>query len=261
MFIQLVVIAIFLNIAIITGIALELGAIMTLSIGLLIVGGLCLAQFLAFTFVYNLKQIRKDAKDANNATSESLLRTVKKYSKLSVISVMFSTVYALVMIVLGSLNIVWNRWTFEILAIILCLDVFIDSLCMMLSLHANDKYYRALCCVDCSKQEASPKLPRVATATYIKTHTQSDIANDKIDLDKIFKQRKPKLVKITSISDVATDVETNDHGPGYKLYDTPGNGPHSTSSNSLKGTSTPPTPMKIVESGKRMPSLELNSIV
>merc|ERR1712154_524236 len=125
-------------------------------------------------FVYNLHRLRKDAVDSKEK-GEKLIKTVKKYSVLSVISVMFSTLFAFVMIFV-SMTGIWTYFLSEGMAFVLCLDVFIDTICMILSLHINHKYYERLCFC-CIKKRTKPnkKLTNVPSAT-----------TDKVDLSSIF---------------------------------------------------------------------------
>merc|ERR1711933_507088 len=116
--------------------------------GLIIFITIIISQYLAFTFVYNLQNIRRNIEELTN---DKLLKTVKKYSVLSVISVMFSTLYALMMIIISLLGITFNHTIANITGCIICLDVFIDTLCMILSLNMNDKYYQRICFINCGK--------------------------------------------------------------------------------------------------------------
>lgn len=116
--------------------------------GLVLIMVLITAQYLTWSFVHKLRKLRNvSSSDINNIDkTNQLSNTVKKYSVLSVISVTFSTLYVIILIILAVSGINFNvHWIIEVLALILCLDVFIDSLCMSLTLKVNDKYYKYLC--------------------------------------------------------------------------------------------------------------------
>merc|ERR1712113_114019 len=117
-----------------------------------------------------------DAVDSKEK-GEQLIKTVKKYSILSVTSVMFSTLYSFAMIAI-SMTGIWTYFLSEGLAFVLCLDVFIDTICMILSLHINHKYYERLCCCCINKERKSinkERMTRVISGT-----------SDKVDLSSIF---------------------------------------------------------------------------
>eukprot|EP01083_Nonionella_stella_P164313 543375_1 len=119
--------------------------VVTLMIGLLLFIVLMVANFLAFTFVYNLQQLRSDTADLTYKRRRDLFKTVRKYAVLSVISVLFSTFYAVTLLMVVVTGIEWNYWLVVSLAAIMALDVWTDTICMTLSLNVNDKYYKRLC--------------------------------------------------------------------------------------------------------------------
>eukprot|EP01084_Bolivina_argentea_P267061 453209_1 len=130
---------------------LEKGGVFVLRfcIGLLVVAALIVAQFLSFIFVYNLRKIHKETiLSSNKLHSNKMLETVRKYSILSVISVMASTCYSITifMAAFGAIN---YEKSLAALTIFLVLDVFIDTICMTLSLSVNDTYFRRICCIQC----------------------------------------------------------------------------------------------------------------
>eukprot|EP00483_Globobulimina_turgida_P007136 UN07150 len=102
------------------------------------------AQFLAWMFVYKLFKI-KAAVVNDQVSNNDLLKTMQKYSVLSVVSVMLTTLYAVAAAIGSSMG--FRHSIAVVLAVILCLDVFIDSMCMTLSLKVNDKYYGMICCL------------------------------------------------------------------------------------------------------------------
>eukprot|EP01084_Bolivina_argentea_P190803 327777_1 len=101
---------------------------------------LATAQCLSWMFVYKLYKINKEI----DMVESKLLPTMKKYAILSMISVMFTTIYGIVSIIVSAIGD--NSYlSLAILGFILCIDVFVDTICMALSLKSNDRYYRRMC--------------------------------------------------------------------------------------------------------------------
>ncbi len=135
------------------------------------------AQFLAWSFVYKLFQIKKKNVDGGQKEmNDTFLKTIKKYSVLSVVSVMFTTLYAVVAAVGFSISVKYYISAF--LAATLCVDVFIDTMCMTLSLKVNAKYYKMICLpfTSCSSQhrlEVIAEMSKVASVTLEMTNVSS----------------------------------------------------------------------------------------
>ena len=120
-------------------------------VGIFIIIILITTQILAWMFVIKLtklnKQTMRHSMDDTIPTinNHRLLRTIRKYAVLSIFSVMFTTFYAIISIIFTNLSGKYDYQLFAISAIILCADVFMDTLCMTLSLSMNSKYYQLLC--------------------------------------------------------------------------------------------------------------------
>ena len=119
-------------------------------VGVFIIITLLTTQILAWMFVIKLTKLNKETTrhsmdDTIQTNDHRLLRTIRKYAVLSVFSVMFTTFYAIINIIFTNLSGKYDYELFAISAVILCLDVFMDTLCMTLSLSMNDKYYQLLC--------------------------------------------------------------------------------------------------------------------
>ena len=129
--------------------------------GLIVIAAVILSQVLAWTFVGKLKAIQHDVGMDNIAQRDKLTNTVKKYSVLSVTSVTGSSVTALsILISLGTMREEDEYMVSTIIGLIAVMDVFVDSLCMTLSLYTNDKYFRKLCCI-CIKGEPDKILEKM----------------------------------------------------------------------------------------------------
>ena len=160
------------------------------SIGLLLLG-LCTlltlftAQFLTWSFVYKLFKIRSST-DNETIYDDKFLIFLRKYSVLSLICVMFTTLYSIIATVSGIIGYGYE-WSI-MLSLILVGDVFIDSLCMLLSFKSYDNAYGKCCylchrycpCLLCIQQERiihNMQLERVKSTENTKTKTNSsDIA-------------------------------------------------------------------------------------
>ena len=107
--------------------------------GLIVIAAVILSQVLAWTFVGKLKAIQHDVGMDNIAQRDKLTNTVKKYSVLSVTSVMGSSVTAMsILISLGTMREEDEYMVSTMIGLIAVMDVFVDSLCMTLSLYTND---------------------------------------------------------------------------------------------------------------------------
>ena len=125
--------------------------ILFVSIGIVLIVLIIIAQFLAWTFVYKLWKINSDRVDIadkqdpkSQEVNVKMLRQVKKYSVLGVISVMFTTFYALVEIV-ASIFGYRSFAVVETFGFMIAMDMFVDTVCMALSLGVNNRYYKYLC--------------------------------------------------------------------------------------------------------------------
>ena len=128
-------------------------------IGLLVFAVLVIAQVLAWLLVYKLLQMRKNTIQSSQSSDEKVQQLVRKYAVLSVISVTFSTFAALIIIVFSTTGATGSQRHFmaEFFAGFVSLDVFLDSLCMTLSLSVNDKHYRSICAPFVSKRRSNAR--------------------------------------------------------------------------------------------------------
>lgn len=103
-------------------------------------------QFLAWTFVWKLNKIRKcTTGSANIETDMKLLDTMRKYAVLSVVSVMSTTLYAIMTVIAAPVGQVHAYKIDAVLSVLVCFDVFLHTTCMVLSIVANDGIYRMFC--------------------------------------------------------------------------------------------------------------------
>eukprot|EP01084_Bolivina_argentea_P269493 458045_1 len=255
---------------------MAMGQPVTLLIGLMLVIVLTTAQILSFTFVSKLQTLRQKTKELNRKTDLKLFETVRKYAVLSVISVMFSTFYAFVMIIAALIGI-WTYWVSEILALVLVLDVFVDSLCMALSINLNEKYYKKLCFINmlnyywCHNGETHEVHIIASQTRQTLTDVVEDVTNtaaytnDNVDLKSaVFTTELTDIKhvpitprpKMRSITDMVIDIDDNVHDSGLDIDST-----HEDIIQSPKQTPMTPTwhayaqsksssPRQIVESGK-----------
>ena len=97
-------------------------------------------QFMAWSFVCKLNRIGK---------------TMQKYAVLNIVSISFTTIYAVFAVICVFVHIEMDHSELvyleqTVLAVVVVMDVFIDTICMTLSLSVNDQYYR-YCCYLCAK--------------------------------------------------------------------------------------------------------------
>merc|ERR1712151_212208 len=106
-------------------------------------------QFMAWSFVFKLGKIGKSAQCTSNAD------TIRKYAVLNIVSISFTTIYAVFGVICVSYRSSMNEFELvyleqTVLAVVVVIDVFLDSICMTLSLNVNERYYH-LCCFLCTK--------------------------------------------------------------------------------------------------------------
>merc|ERR1712228_652283 len=158
-----------LSIACIIGFYFDQVIIANMMTGAILIVAVILSQALAWTFVRKLKAIQLHLGDENMIEREKLTKTVKKYSILSVTSVMGSSVTAISMLIayflfaVGIVPVAYIYSTTSIIRLVVVMDVFIDSLSMTLSLHTNEEYFKMLCCI-CMKVKSVPNLTRKLSA-------------------------------------------------------------------------------------------------
>ena len=110
-------------------------------------------QFLAWIFVYKLYQIGRAVNDDTN------LKTMRKYSILNIISIIFTSLYAICALLAGIFGKEEDQYLAgAIMAVIICFDVFIDTICMTLSLNVNERYYRYFCYFCAKNDEISAQI-------------------------------------------------------------------------------------------------------
>ena len=91
-------------------------------------------QFLAWTFVYKLNKIRKGSSESADVHSDiKLIDTMRKYAVLSVVSVMSTTLYAIMTIIAAPVGEMYRYEVDVSLALFVCFDVFLHTVCMVLS--------------------------------------------------------------------------------------------------------------------------------
>eukprot|EP01084_Bolivina_argentea_P093020 167307_1 len=150
--------------------------IMQTMIGFILIILIIIAQYLAWRFVFELKKLRKYPNDSVNI---EVMKSVKKYSVLWVISVMFTTLYALGTLIVSVIFGGNTYATLETFAVIIALDVFVDTVCMTLSLKNNDKYYQyiCICCVYNMNDN------QIQLANVIATAKREDTLNTNNDIE------------------------------------------------------------------------------
>ena len=105
------------------------------------------AQWLSWMFMCKMHKMRKMRTPLSGKIDSDIdqryINTIRKYGILSIISVMLTTTYIVmaVILVFSSASYEMNKFV----AIILSLEVFIDSICMTLSLKVNERYFKYFC--------------------------------------------------------------------------------------------------------------------
>ena len=102
-------------------------------------GMLILSQFLAWIFVYKLYKLHSRRTDDMD---EGFIRFVRKYAVLSLICVMFTTLYAMIASI-ASIN--YSYYWSQILTVVIISDIFMDTFCTLLAFNYYDKQYMKLC--------------------------------------------------------------------------------------------------------------------
>ena len=115
-----------------------------LAFGIILLNLTVLAQILAWTFVSKLGKLNRNNKAVSTEMELKFMDTITKYAILSVTSVMFTT-FVLLSIIYSALKSEWSYIDGVLQAIGAVLDVFIDTLCMYLSLSVNNRMYYYIC--------------------------------------------------------------------------------------------------------------------
>ena len=101
-------------------------------------------QALAWMFVYKLKRVHQERQDSLDLSQNAeLMTTIRKYAILAVTSVMVTLFYILYNFVTSE----WSDSTYMISSygLVVVVDIFMDTLCMTLSLEPNHKWYLKCC--------------------------------------------------------------------------------------------------------------------
>mmetsp|Transcript_105434 Transcript_105434/g.128670 ORF Transcript_105434/g.128670 Transcript_105434/m.128670 type:complete len:340 (-) Transcript_105434:158-1177(-) len=116
-----------------------------LPIGIQLVNIIITSQILAWTFVYRLNKLSELLRN-NKSEDESYINTITKYSVLSIVSVTFTTLQPFILIISYTLfGAKSPRIYGEIITLCQCFDIFIDTICMQLSLGINMTKYAFIC--------------------------------------------------------------------------------------------------------------------
>ena len=114
-------------------------------IGLQLINIIITSQILAWTFVYRLNKLSELLRN-NKSQDESYINTITKYSVLSIVSVTFTTLQPFILIISYTLfGAKSPRIYGEIITLCQCFDIFIDTICMQLSLGINMTKYAFIC--------------------------------------------------------------------------------------------------------------------
>eukprot|EP01084_Bolivina_argentea_P086252 155893_1 len=119
------------------------------TIGLCVFFTLIISQILAWLFVIKLRRINKQCQSSADISSNiELLNIIRRYAILSVIAVMFTSFYAVVVIIsapISNISSHSNYVTSASQALMMSFDVALDTLCMVLSLAQNGNIYKRIC--------------------------------------------------------------------------------------------------------------------
>jgi len=148
-----------------------------LPIGIQLVNIIITSQILAWTFVYKLSKLTKQNQIKQQI---KLIQKITKYSVLSIISVMFTTC---IPIALGIAFVFFGAKSPRISAVVQtlcqCFDIFLDTLCMLLTLQKNNNVYAFICfCCDVKLKKCCAKihdisLKDIQLTMNINDHTKS----------------------------------------------------------------------------------------